>query len=129
MSSALQRVDHNRADIDLVQMLYRLQPARALRIDLDHFVSDHVDADEEHPVVYQLVAHRLYHLALLLGDVSGTHLSARTDVGARVVPLRHAPECGDMSVELDEFTIEQEDSHVAFVGALDISLRVDVSVL
>src|SRR6478752_1657275 len=53
---ALQRVDHNRADIDVVQTLDRLQTARALGVDLDDFVADHIDADEEHPVLDQLVA-------------------------------------------------------------------------
>src|SRR6478735_97103 len=48
---ALQRVDHNRADIDVVQTLYRLQTARALGVDLDDFIADDVDAHEEHPIV------------------------------------------------------------------------------
>src|SRR6476619_2566941 len=115
-SPALQRVDHNRADIDLVETLYRLQTARALGVDLEDFVADHVDADGEHPVLHQLVAHRLDHRARRLGDASGLHPAARTDVGTRVVPLRHPSERGDVSVDLDELAVEQEDPHVAFFG-------------
>src|SRR6478672_13379988 len=128
-SPALQRVDHDRGDIDLVQTLYRLQAARALGVDFDDFVADHVDADEEHPVLNELVAHRLDHRTLLLGDLPGLHAAARADVGTRVVALRHPPERGHVSVDLDELAVEQEDPHVAVLGAVDVSLCVDVAVL
>src|SRR6476469_6686652 len=128
-SPALQRVDHKGADVDLVQTLDRLKTPCAVGVDFDDFVADHVDADEEHPVPNELVAQRLHHRALLLGDFPGLHPAARADVGTRVVALRHALERGELSVDLDELAVEQEDPHVAFLGAVDVTLRVDVAVV
>ena len=48
-SPALQCVDHDRADIYLVETLDRLQTARAIGVDFDDFVADDVDADENIP--------------------------------------------------------------------------------
>ena len=47
--AAFQGIDHHWADINPVEMLYPLKAARALRVDLNGLVANHVHADKNIP--------------------------------------------------------------------------------
>ena len=117
------------ADVDLVEPFDALHPARALRVDLQHLVADHVDADEEHAVGHELLAHRLDDAALHVPDLERDRATARADVGPRVVARGDSAEGGQLPVALEDLSLEQEDPGITVLAAVDELLDDRVAVL
>src|SRR6185436_10057049 len=99
------------------------------RVDLHHFVADHIDTDEVHAVDHELLAHRFDDAAFHLTDLERDRVAARADVGPRIVTLGHSPERGQLPVALEDLSLEQEDPGIAGLTAVDEPLNDRVAVL
>src|ERR1700755_1782031 len=126
--AALQGFDNGWAEVDLVEPFDTLHPARAVRVDLHHLVADHIDADEEHAVGHELVAHRFDDAAFQGTDLEREKACARADVGPRVVTRGPSPKGGQLPVALEDLSLEQEDPGVAVLTAVDELLNDRVAV-
>ena len=104
------------------------QPARREDVDLQKFVADDVEPDQEHAVADQFGAHHL-------GDAQhrGRHLdlagrSGGMDVGADVALGRNAAKGCVFAVAHQRQAVHQEQAHVTGLGLREIDLRDEIAV-